>query len=96
MYDNTISSDAFRHSNDLLILLQQLEEKAEQINAIIAEHEIKLTSEINQRKQLELKMVSQAEEMKRLAAETLQLNETLKNVQKKHQGLKYNTISESI
>jgi hypothetical protein len=26
----------------------------------------------------------------------LQLNETLKNVQKKHQGLKYNTISESI
>jgi phosphoribosylaminoimidazole-succinocarboxamide synthase len=77
----------------MLILLQRLEEKAEQMHTVITEHETKLASEIKQRKQLELKMASQAEEMNRLAAETLQLNETLKNVRKNHKGLKCFTIS---
>jgi hypothetical protein len=70
-----------------------LEEKAEQIRTIVAEHETKLAAEINQRKQMELRIASQAEEMGTLAAETLQLNETLKAVRKKHQGEKYCDIS---
>jgi hypothetical protein len=80
----------------MLMLLQGLEEKAEQIHAIIAENETKLAAEINQRKQVELKMSSDAEALERLAAENLQLNETLKTVRKKHQGLKCSTANELI
>jgi hypothetical protein len=71
----------------VILWLQKLEEKDEQICAIITEHESRLAAEINQRKQAELKIASQVEEMARLAAETLDLNETLKTVRKKHQGL---------
>ena len=79
--------------NHNFVLLQKLEGKAEQIRTLAAEHETKLSAEINQRKQMELKIASQVEEMETLATETLQLNETLKAVRKKHQGKKYGNIS---
>ncbi|GFG31367.1 hypothetical protein Cfor_06093, partial [Coptotermes formosanus] len=64
---------------------KKLEEKAEQIRTVVAEHETKLATEINQRKQMELRIASQAKEMETLVAETVQLNETLKAVRKKNQ-----------
>jgi len=80
--------------NHIFVLLQKLEGKAEQIRTLVVEHETKkLSAEINQRKQMELRIASQVEEMETLAAETLQLNETLKAVRKKHQGKKYGNIS---
>ena len=59
----------------------------------MAENETKLAAEINQRKQMEVRLASQVEELETLAAETLQLNETLKAVRKKHQGKKYHHVS---
>jgi septal ring factor EnvC (AmiA/AmiB activator) len=84
-----------RHSwgDHIFVLLQKLEEKAEQIRTVVAEHETKLATEINQRKQMELRIASQAKEMETLVAETVQLNETLKAVRKKNQGKKYCNIS---
>jgi DNA repair exonuclease SbcCD ATPase subunit len=64
---------------------KKLEGKAEQIRMLVVEHETKLSAEINQRKQIEMRIESQVEEMETLATETLQLNETLKAVRKKHQ-----------
>jgi len=78
--------------NHIFVLLQKLEGKAEQIRTLVVEHETKLSAEINQRKQMELRIASQVEEMETLATETLQLNETLKAVRKKHQGKKYGNI----
>jgi len=79
--------------NHIFVLLQKLEGKAEQIRMLVVEHETKLSAEINQRKQIEMRIESQVEEMETLATETLQLNETLKAVRKKHQGKKYGNIS---
>jgi hypothetical protein len=70
-----------------------LEGKAEQIRTLVAENETKLSAEINQRKQMELRISSQVEEVETLATETLQLNETLKAARKKHQGKKYGSIN---
>ncbi|KAJ4444565.1 hypothetical protein ANN_06360 [Periplaneta americana] len=64
---------------------QKLAEKEEEIRSMIMEYEFKLAAEINSRKQVETEVSTQLEEMKRLAAENLQLNETLKTVRKKHQ-----------
>ena len=88
-------SHSGRHSlgNHIFVLLQKLEGKAEQIHALVTEHETKLSAEINQRKQMELRIASHVEEMETLATETLHLNETLKAVRKKHQGKKCDNIS---
>jgi hypothetical protein len=59
----------------------------------VSEHETKLAAESNQRKQMELRIATQVQELETLANETLQLNETLKAVRKKHQGKKYRNIS---
>jgi len=90
-----VLSHSRRHSlgNHIFVLLQKLEGKAEQICTLVAEHETNLSAEINQKRQIELKIASQVEEMETLAAETLQLNETLKAVCKKHQGKKCGNIS---
>ncbi|KAJ9574658.1 hypothetical protein L9F63_008190 [Diploptera punctata] len=65
--------------------LEKLEKKNEEIQAIKSEYENKMETQFQQLKQMEIKISSQSKEMEILAADALQLKETLNGVRKKHE-----------
>ena len=67
-------------------MFQKLEKKNAEFQAIRDEYERKLEIEVQQQKQTELKLSSQMNELKILAADSMQLKETLNAERKKQEG----------